>query len=1436
MSMNLNINLYGGSSILPVFCGESRGTAFYIGEKRFLTAWHVVSDGSEENGADIIIKYERGDLACRLIALGEMDIALLETDVEIDEIDAIPLLKTEFKEELDLEIIGYPQELGNGLEYFGVRCRNYRKLDHSNDGFDTVVLRTDPFGFHSYSGFSGSPVLNSRGFAVGVVTDQLYNTLGYTSIESVVGELDGQGVAYDDQADQHDDRPYGLLTCQKKVKEAIVRAQCRYNRDLHVEDVDLEERMRYFCSNGIEDRINRFRDKLKKWKDNLPAIYAIVVNTMTYMVNFLNGGNLEDEFYYEMESMLHKKEIEHGDTYFLRGNERSELLALQDELTEMLDYEGFAEKRFLRVTGDAGSGKTYHMCSLAEEISKNYNVYLLLGTDFGANDDPLDTIREKMGWVSNDAFEELNAEMNQSNKYATFIIDALNEGAGTYFWQEKLPQLIMAIAPLNRLKLVVSVRTMETDDDLKKVFGREWAELEITGFNNLRQAITKYFDYFKIRENVENYIEIREFYHPLFLKIFCQAFHSLPFDKRKNIDVPLLYQYFFENRNQEISRGTDEDPQKNVTSGLINKIGLRSLLSHYCCDIPRKEALKMANSLCPNRHWKENLYHNMLKANLLMEYKHRKEQEMFTAFEYEDMGDYVRAKCLNDYNQSDEERLNHLKRMLDGISKQKTLKIPVGRTISTICTFLAVWNPKEEIWHRPEFKTVPFAGLVLQSLKRRHLNKEDSTLKPELISEIVRLYPAIIRPNFIFKNFELYKDSLNGTIHDILMEKRMVERDESWTVYVNQLWDDHSFYMQMAKLEVLNEIEDQKALAQFFCWMLTTSHPQLRFHLMRRLHAILKQHTALCTELVELFYGVNDPYVLQGLYAPVYGVLLTKRNRNLTHNVAKLIFEKYYSEDITVPQELAVRNWTLRILNFNTVMNPEDHYWNDAQPPYVRNDNLMEYPAEEPFDDNYFGEGRGSKWMRTSLFAWDFYRYIIGGNSSVNSHTYIDEDGQGIVLKDIAKACAYRIKEVYKYSETLASYDEKVPYQTRMHNTVERIGKKYQWLALGEIKAYLADTYQVNKNRWGTIKVADIPYPWLDSETITYDPTLMLNGNINNEDKQLFNELHHQYTEGEDEEAWLESKVNYPQPHFVIEDKTHGEWVNIVGTQREYSDANKRETYLFYNSCLVKEENKDAFEQWVNQHNYYVQDHSGQYEFLWNEFPWADTYQQVKEIEVDIRETQGAPCKFQWPFYSQLQEYLDGIEDDEDIKSTVYMPCEGMFSHFGWHTAERGVTRDETGEIVAIHRHIQGDSLDTLVIKRELLDEYLQAKHLVMFYFMHGDKSVNHGGLHMDIQRLCGCWRYVPGGEAIELLPMTDEKDLEQPEMPQSVVLRTPNIDISLWTQLENDEEKQKLLNILEEFRTQQEKISRENKEILEKLESGNQKLEVDVENVTDNV
>ena len=44
MNLNLNIDNYGGKSVVPVKCREVQGTAFYIGNGYLLTAYHVVSD------------------------------------------------------------------------------------------------------------------------------------------------------------------------------------------------------------------------------------------------------------------------------------------------------------------------------------------------------------------------------------------------------------------------------------------------------------------------------------------------------------------------------------------------------------------------------------------------------------------------------------------------------------------------------------------------------------------------------------------------------------------------------------------------------------------------------------------------------------------------------------------------------------------------------------------------------------------------------------------------------------------------------------------------------------------------------------------------------------------------------------------------------------------------------------------------------------------------------------------------------------------------------------------------------------------------------------------------------------------------------------------------------------------------------------------------
>lgn len=1397
MNLNLNIESYGSRSVLPVYCGNSRGSAFYIGNNKFMTAWHVVSD-AKYDGADIRVVFEDQDIFCRLIELGDMDAALLEISVDIEGVELIPLLKTEFKPNLDLEIIGFPQEVGNGIDYFGVCVKNLRLLKDGSRGFDTMVIRTDTFGFHSYVGFSGSPVLNVAGCAVGIVTDQLHNTLGYTSIYSVVNELDKNGITYEVNADIQDNRPYGLGTCIQRAQESITRAKSRYNRDLHVKDVVLEKDMNLFCGFNVSLYQEQLRESCIRWYSHLPAEYKVAVNGMSAFKKFIDKGGVTDEFYSDVEIITYRRKNEKSDDYFIRGIYRTELLKLIDEIGVMQDVEILAKKKFLFVTGDAGCGKTHHLCHAVESLCQHVNVYLLFGTDFCADTDPEKSISEVMKWESNNALRELNEEMGRKDKYATFFIDALNEGAGTFFWNEKLPQLKSIFDRYNNLKLIVSVRTMEPNDALRSQFYR-WETRSISGFSDIKKAIEKYFAFFRIAEDPENYIKVREFQKPLFLKIFCKAFHSLPLKYRREIDILLLYRIYFYGRNHEVSLGVDEDPQRNVTSRMMYQIGERSLLSYNCCDIPREKAVQMGNKLCHYRTWSNNLYHNLLKANLLMEYNTR--DGMKTAFEYDSMGEYVRSNCMLNYNTDDNERLKHLLRLTNELNRG-TLDPNVRKHLyNTIITFLSVWNPDNAIWKRKEFTDGVLTKMLIDSLMLRDIQSSSSTLHNDDIEAIVSKNDDCLNPIFIFKNFSLYRNILMDSIHKKLLEMKMVERDEQWTINVNRLIDDHSYFFTVNQVEI-NDNKDWQVYVQLLSWLLTSSHPKLRYNVIRRINGILREHHEFCTRLIDFFYNVNDAYILQGVYSAVYGVLLVTRNADLTHQVAKLIYSRHYEKQKNVPSEISVRCWTLKIIEFNSVLNSADTYWENSQPPYNRTDDLMKIPDGEDFkSDVCFGDGRGAQKLYSSLFTWDFNRYIIGTNAKRHSNTYITKDGQGVLLEDITNAVASRIKNVYKYTQTLSNYDDHVPYETRLTHLYERIGKKYQWIALGEVKAYLSDTCKMTKNWWNK-ELAEKPYPWYDDRKDFFDPTLKLDENTTWIDAELFEEIKDTYAFDEVGFDWLESRENLPFPYVIVKDKDAKEWVNIVGYQTvpQTKDEENRETSLYFCPCLVKDENVSVFEEWAKTQNFYgrwMPENTGSSEFLWNEFPWSDSYKQIHNDEVKINSRNVPPCNIILPYCAQLQENHEAMEDEDDFNSTVYMPNADMYAFHNLYTAERGITRNQDNNIVALNRNIVGDILDTLVIRRDILDKYLKAKGLTLFYCNLGEKQFHLGSQQVFMQRSSGCLKYVQEKEPIVIQKMTDERDFPKLEEKEIEELPIEGISLDQWNQIKVSGKKDELLQFL---------------------------------------
>lgn len=1392
MSIDLNIDIFGGKSVLPVTCGSSRGTAFYIGDGKFLTAWHVVSE-AETLEEPISLKIEEESFFCQLIKLDEMDVAILFCEGLLPDITPIELLKTDFREDADLEIVGYPQEIGNGIDYFGVKVKNLKELKDKGKGFDVMVLRTDAFGFHSYSGFSGSPVLNKKGVAIGVVTDQMYNTLGYTSIASIAEVLTKKKVRFSENADNNDMRAIGLGFCENLADEACKRMKSRYREEDHVKDKTLETQLEMFCGYEVDRWEKKFREEMNQWYHDAGSTYKDAIDALNDLKDFMIGGTFTYKCAVDLEILLNKRVKATSDNFFVVGKKREDLNNALKWMEMAQDAKNLSKERFMYIHGDAGSGKTHHMCHFTQTISKKRNVYLLFGTDFDSNKLPTQTIREVLHWDDENIMEVLNSEMEQRDRYATFIIDALNEGQGTHIWNSLLPALKAELEKYPRLKLIVTVRSMESNDMLRNQFIRGWKELTISGFTDLHTAIQKFFDHAGIHENVADYIHVKEFRHPLFLKIFCQVYHHLPTEYRKDIDILLLYELYYKSMNDEVSRQTEEDPERMVTLHIMTQLGIISLLKYYCCDIPRKDVVKVANELCDNRLWSRNLYHSLLKANLLMEYRTR--EGMKTSFQYDSMGDYLRAYCIMMAYKDDNGHYTLLKRIMSFLKKdinqnQKT------HILNTVKTFLSVWNPPSEIWHYQEFKNGIFTHLLLESLKMRNMKSKRSTLPDDLVASIVLSNDNYINPSYLLTNFSLFRDHLMEPVHEKLMSMRMVERDERWTINVNRMQDDYSFYFQLRQMSLEDNKQDVRAYLRILCWLMTASHPQLRNHVRRVAQGWLRKYSELCTELIEKFHTCDDPYVLRGVYSAIYGVLLVKRDCELSHRVAEMVFKKLFENQRLVPKEIETRSWTLKILEFDHYLNPEDTYWENATPPYLRDDNLMLNPEDEAFgDDTYFGDWHGAKSLHYSLFHWDFNRYIIGTNSHGESPTYI-KDGEKVILDEITKAVAYRIKHIYGYSKALSSYDEHVGWDNRVHRQIERIGKKYQWIALGEVKAYLCDTCQMQKDWWDDKPPVEIPYPWYDSRKVTFEPTLTLTGNRSYLDQQMFEEIIGDSLLVGEPKEWLNSRDNLPEPYVIVKDKKGEEWVNIVGYQKKENkaDNDKRDTFVFICPCLVKNENVDEFENWAKDQCFYgrwMPEDTGHYEYFWNEFPWSDSYKSMEfEEEQDIYgHGRVAPCKVKLPYATQLQEYYDGIEDEEEFEGMIYMPSAEMFEFFELHTAERGVTRDSNGDVVALCRNIQGDMLDTLVMKRELLNQYLEAKNMTLFYCMLAEKRLTQEPQQFFMQRLSCCMKYVNESDPVYIQPMTDERDFPQPSEEEDDIMESQSLMDWLRIEQEGDGE-----------------------------------------------
>lgn len=142
-------------------------------------------------------------------------------------------------------------------------------------------------------------------------------------------------------------------------------------------------------------------------------------------------------------------------------------------------------------------------------------------------------------------------------------------------------------------------------------------------------------------------------------------------------------------------------------------------------------------------------------------------------------------------------------------------------------------------------------------------------------------------------------------LHENLKNRTLADRDYFWSIYIAYGDYDEDEYETIIRTIIdwacfgnIDEVEKERI---YLCvitlmWFLTTSNRKIRDQSTKSLVRILSKYPEISLQIIELFKDVNDPYVLERLYAVLYGVVCNIDNNKIIHDISTSVFENVFAD------------------------------------------------------------------------------------------------------------------------------------------------------------------------------------------------------------------------------------------------------------------------------------------------------------------------------------------------------------------------------------------------------------------------------------------------------------------------------------------------------------------------------------------------------------
>lgn len=1014
----------------------------------------------------------------------------------------------------------------------------------------------------------------------------------------------------------------------------------------------------------------------------------------------------------------------------------------------------------LILEGEAGVGKSHLIAEVVDQREKdNQSSLLFLGQKFITDEDPFAQMMKMLYFTgsSEELLETLEAKAESTGHRLVIFIDAINEGHGLNIWQRDIRSFIDRIRQHPWLGLVLSIRSSYLPAILPwDEFGYDYCvRARHDGFGrNTLKAVKLYFKEYEILYPSVPLLN-PEFRNPLFLHLFCEGMKNNGYRKIPDgiRGITSVMNLFFDGVEKSIRKEKHYSPSIKCVEKAVRKY-IAFITKEGRHELPTDIAIKLFADICPSVFIEGELMDCLVSEGVFSKNIFRKTDDSYEEciyLTYERFENILQAEYLIDELQYDtdaiEKYIQSVKNpyRIGGLLESLAILLPERKSVELYDTLPHFYNDKAIV------------NAVISSLVWRDENTIDSHLDTyfaEFFGEDQfrdRLFRTIMEVGFNAGNY--YNADY---LHRMLAPMRLADRDALWIPTLYRIYDRKDNIIEEIVNWVWDESDevdiDEKSVelgATLLSWFLASTNRKLRDTATKALVQLLHNRIQVMISLLEKFSAVDDPYIHERLYGVAFGCAVRSKSKKHLTSLCQHVYLKIFDVDGEVYPHVLLRDYAREVIEYAISIGQRlDVDESKVRPPYKSSFDYKPVPDEEIkaiFDrccedrDLY-----GVYNMLTSMFTehtpigfsyGDFGRYTF---QSALSNWKIDAER-------LSNVAIKLIIDKYGYSEAKHGEFDKNIGSGRGRTTIpnERIGKKYQWLALHELLARVADNFPKLEHRWSDNEV-EFEGPW-NPCVRDIDPTTLIRvdehwGELDSRDNFWWYGGKYENWDVELVD-WLniEDDVPLAEPIIELRDPDGCDWLALECYPEWDEPHSKGDIYkkLWYQvrSCIVDEEVFSQVYDWAAKQDFsgrWMPENSDSYEMFYREYYWSPAYRHFDNEGLTRKEIYDKTT-------NQLVAYVDVTsifymwEAEEDYsKGTSYrilIPSKQLYDGIKMqHAAEEGVFLNEEGKVVCFDAGVIEKSKTYLLVRKEALLDYLKKHHKKILWYVLGEKNII--GLH----------------------------------------------------------------------------------------------------------